>query len=556
MALSSKHYASPWLWGWSDALDREVVEAPLDMLQAVLKSDPQKVVSLVEQIVAAQDEEPDLAQSIVLVATAGALPSLASVLTADLWWELAQVLFETATEADNLHLDGQEDGREILRQQLLAGELPLTLGYHFPELRPLRALRKPARQSLSEALVELLDGEGLPHASRLPVLLPLWACWTRSRALGENLKRGAWSDDAEIQYQWLVRQAIRLTRAEGGIFLGDEPKGESKNPCTVELTKTALSLVGDFSDGAAAAARISSHAVPADFDFEEDDLPDESVHSEWSGLALLAAGWKKSSPRLAVSYEGDRVSLELETGRETLLAGAWSTETLCNGKPLQFAGDWEELCWHSDEDCDYLELGIDLSEGMKLERQLLLAREDQVLYLADTILPRNAQAKEEKGQRQKIKHTLHLPLGPASSFFPEEETRDGLLMGAKTQAAVFPLALPEWRVDPRVGTLSGGDGRLTLVQEAEGPRLCCPLLIDLKPRRSKKERTWRQLTVVESLEIVAHDVAVGFRIQSGKDLTPAANRTLLGQNLSSEFCAGRFLRTGEVDEFIEIETTK
>ena len=86
------------------------------------------------------------------------------------------------------------------------------------------------------------------------------------------------------------------------------------------------------------------------------------------------------------------------------------------------------------------------------------------------------------------------------------------------------------------------------------------MLFDLKPGRSKRERTWRQLTVAESLEIVPHDVAVGFRAQSGRDqwvfyrsLGPAANRTLLGYNIAGEFAAGRFLATGKVKEWLEIE---
>ncbi len=90
--------------------------------------------------------------------------------------------------------------------------------------------------------------------------------------------------------------------------------------------------------------------------------------------------------------------------------------------------------------------------------------------------------------------------------------------------------------------------------------LCCPLFIDLNPKRSTKERTWRQLTVGEMLDIVPPDVAVGYRVQSGDDqwliyrsLSQPGNRTLLGHNVAGEFCAGRFLPTGKFKEWIEIE---
>jgi hypothetical protein len=90
--------------------------------------------------------------------------------------------------------------------------------------------------------------------------------------------------------------------------------------------------------------------------------------------------------------------------------------------------------------------------------------------------------------------------------------------------------------------------------------MCCPLFFDLKSGRSKKERTWRQLTVAEWMEVIPRDVAVGFRAQSGRGqwliyraLGPAGNRTIMGQNISGEFCIGRFHSTGEFDDWLEIE---
>jgi hypothetical protein len=63
------------------------------------------------------------------------------------------------------------------------------------------------------------------------------------------------------------------------------------------------------------------------------------------------------------------------------------------------------------------------------------------------------------------------------------------------------------------------------------------------------------------LAAVPRDLAVGFRAQTGDDqflvyrsLGKAANRAVLGQNISSEFYAGRFREEdGLVTEWIEIE---
>jgi hypothetical protein len=124
----------------------------------------------------------------------------------------------------------------------------------------------------------------------------------------------------------------------------------------------------------------------------------------------------------------------------------------------------------------------------------------------------------------------------------------------------LPLALPEWRTDSRGGSLDETHGCLALTQQAEGRALYCPLLIDLKRGRAARERTWRQLTVGESMEVMPSDLAVGFRAQSGRDqwlfyrsIGAPGNRTVLGQNIAGEFCAGRFHSTGKFDEWIEIE---
>ncbi len=100
---------------------------------------------------------------------------------------------------------------------------------------------------------------------------------------------------------------------------------------------------------------------------------------------------------------------------------------------------------------------------------------------------------------------------------------------------------------------------MTLTTEREARNIACPLWFDLNPKRFGKQRTWRQLTVAASLERVAEDVAVGYRVQSAKDqwllyrsLDAPANRTVLGQNLSCEGLIGRFNKEGGVDEYFEI----
>jgi len=82
----------------------------------------------------------------------------------------------------------------------------------------------------------------------------------------------------------------------------------------------------------------------------------------------------------------------------------------------------------------------------------------------------------------------------------------------------------------------------------------------LAPRRLRKPRTWRRLTVAECRAIQGPGIAVGYRVQVGRQqwliyrsLARTANRSVLGQNLSQEFVAARFDTHGRIEALIEIE---
>jgi hypothetical protein len=253
-----------------------------------------------------------------------------------------------------------------------------------------------------------------------------------------------------------------------------------------------------------------------------------------------------------LDYASETLRIEVASDGETLLLGGWTSKTAGDGRALEPVGEWEQLFWKSTKKFDFLELGQDLAGGVRLERQILFGRADRVLYLADILRPAD-------GTLRQFQHSISLPLGPGIAWTPELETRDGVLAGHKAQAAVLPLSLREWRADSRGGTLAERDGHVILSQQTDGRALCSALLIDLDRKRSQTDRTWRQLTVAEWMEIISSDIAVGFRAQSGDDqwlfyrsIGPAGNRSVLGHNVAGEFCAGRLVE-GKFKEWIEIE---
>jgi len=472
---------------------------------------------------------------------------LAAVLSAEVWWALLDHLLATVADADGMEPDICTDGDTPLVHQLLAGELGLTLAYLFPEIAACRRLKSAARAALSAGLADLLDGEGLPYGNLLPSLRPLAACWTRCRAVGEQFKGGCWNKAAGEQYEWLVRQTLRLLRCDG--TLAFDALGARR--VDGNLLKAALRFGGDDDDHEIARLLLPAAKKSPQRPAGSPRLPKAAMHSQWASVAVFRRDWSRSAERFTAVYSGRSLRTELGCGKDVLFSGDWAFDVRYEGEPATPVGDWDESCWISDADVDFLELEIELSGGIRLQRQMLLAKQDRFLLLADAVL----------GNRPgRVEYRSRLPLMPGVSFRAAEESREGFLVGGKRRALVLPLALPEWRADRPLGQLThNGDG-LELQQASESCRLYAPLFLDLDRRRMTRPATWRRLTVAESLVVQPDDVAVGYRVSVGRQqwliyrsLAEPANRTLLGHNLSTEMLVARFERSGEVEPLVEIE---
>lgn len=496
----------------------------------------------------AQRSGSDPGHALETLAWCHAAPELAQTVAADAWWRLLDYLVRTAVEAADSPAGGPADGpAAAVVQQMLGGELAVSLAYLLPEVSPCHELAAAGRRVLCAGLADLLDGAGLPHGQNLASLRTLLGCWTRSAAMDEGLPKRSFNKAGRIQYEWLVRSALRLTRRDGSQALSNGASGQWSRG----LFDTALSLAGDEDDRDIAALVFpgGKKSDTAGIDFSS--LPKAAYHSEWAGVSVLRSGWARRDPRLTVVYPGRSVQLELGVGRDVIWSGVWDFEIQSAGKKIEPRANWEEVCWVSDEDVDYLELEIDLSGGLRMQRQIALARQDGFLFLADAIL----------GSRStRLDYTGRLPLCDGVSFEPTAEGREGFLVGRRRVGLAMPLALPEWRTQKGIGTLSTTSAGLELRQSAEGRAMFAPLFVDLNPRRMTRPMTWRQLTVAESLVIQPPDVAVGYRVRSGDDqwlfyrsLAKKSNRTLLGHNLSTEMLIARFGQDGEVDSLVEIE---
>ncbi|MCA9249195.1 MAG: hypothetical protein KDA42_18865 [Planctomycetales bacterium] len=485
------------------------------------------------------------------LATAHRLTDLASEMPAGLWWQVLDLLVGLVADAAALPSDSDQ-----LAAQLLGGELALTLAVAFPEIAPCRALAKPARKLLSDSILELTDGEGMLHARFVPQSRAFIACWTRSILLSNRwCKHSCFTDDALDQFGFAATNALRLSRGDGSQGFGTA--GFSR--ADADLFENVITLGGDSSDRAAAALALPSAKSRTGKNGRAEKkakipaagLYEPAVNSEWASVSVLRANWSARSPRAFVRYDSRATQIEIEADGNSLFQGAWDFRIERDGQQLQPIEDWQEVCWTSDDDVDYLELEISLSGNARLQRQIMLAREDQVMYLADVLLGDAPANWTYRGA---------LPMSAGLSLELADDSREGALCAGKHVANVFPVALPEWRDAPATGELTAEGDELVLRQQTSAGRLCCPLFVDLKRSRAKRPFTWRQLTVAEKLEIQPAHVAVGYRVQCAEDqwlfyrsLAPRANRTVLGQNTTVDFLAARFDTTGDIEELVEIE---
>jgi hypothetical protein len=468
------------------------------------------------------------------------LSRLAVRLPASLWSSLVKRLVDLA--AHWLEPTPLEDVpvEPLLLSQLLGGELPLTLAYVFPKVECCQEMTGLARARISEGLLASLDGEGIPHARLATDWRRLLAGWTRGFFLDKLVPGKSISSNARLQFEWLVRQSLRFCRPAGTLLLSDDtvPVDAKQG-----LLASAVDAGGDRADRELLAiARGRLRLSDSTFDFHV-----AGEHSEWAELSLLRTDWSHNASCLALAYANGAMRSELRVGKRRIWQGSLLPAVRVDERTLTVDGEWEELCWSSDDDVDYLELEIDLSDGWRLQRQLLLAREDGFLFSADVLLG---------PQRGRIDYRLELPLDAALDIQRDEQTSEVWLSYDKPLARVYPLSLSEWRIDSRLGRFNGR----VLEQTVEASRLYAPLFVDLNRTRHGKLHTWRQLTVGEDLRLVPRDVAVGYRIQIGsrqwvvyRALETCGNRTFLGHNLTSEFLVARFDTDGELDNLIEIE---
>jgi hypothetical protein len=289
-------------------------------------------------------------------------------------------------------------------------------------------------------------------------------------------------------------------------------------------------------------------------------LPKTGMYWEANRIASMRRSWREVGCRVAVDFSSDVIWLDItaENGQR-VFSGDWDIELTRDGKKVDIDVAWEEVCWFADDDVDYLELESDLEETCKIQRQIMLMREEGMVFMADTVLS-SSDAKWDL--------RTHWTLAPDIAFSPETKTNEGALVSGATDeqpapiphGLLLPLGLPEWRRGTRDASLACEGRRLTLRSAARQKRIYSPLVVALRGVGRPKPYTWRPLTVAQDLEHSPVDVAQGHRVQIGKDqwvfyrsLGPVKRRSIMGLHLNTEFYAARFLSDdGSYEALVEV----
>jgi hypothetical protein len=410
-----------------------------------------------------------------------------------------------------------------------------------------------------------MDAEGVPHATVLDDIWLLLASWTRCFAHRERLSLDAWSDNLIEQFDRFVQQLCRLVRTDGAPLF-PERNGSLPSPELLEAafervpheeTRATARLAGLLSSTPKGGGNSGGRGKSASRDpVEPPELPGLPLlpcYAEGTGLAVMRGDWTSAALQVAASFVHHQSSCSIVAGRQTWISGEWESRLAINGRPLSATAPWREVLWFSDDEVDYWEWELYLEDDWRVQRQLLLYRPAKWCLLADAILGEQPAHIDYHGSWQ---------LAANAAFQPAADSHEGRLETRQGRAIVLPLALPEWRAEASSGTLAANDGRLTMRLQRDGQALYAPLFVMADPRLGRQPFTWRRLTVAESLKIVTLDMAAGYRVQFGRKqwtfyraLGAEANRTLLGQNVSSNFLACELQTDGLARPLVRIEAS-
>jgi hypothetical protein len=376
------------------------------------------------------------------------------------------------------------------------------------------------------------------------------------RSLGWFDQLGTISNDSDFKkgFSNLLLETLRWTRKDGSLLLS--PHRGYAGEVFDDFWASAFRIAGrPKALGALLSNRLPKRSTALLPGATESNSKKTAATSYWTNgeAGVMQRDWESHGSRIAVDYSVDPLLVEIVGMKgESLVAGPWSCTISCDGRELPITSSWQEVCWFSEDDVDYLELEAHCDEHCKIQRQILFIRETGIVLLADALLgARKAQ--------WRIQSTL--PLAGDYQVEHADKTRECWLTSeGKRHALLVPLASGEWRRQPSAHQVNVEDGWICIQHQSESQNLYAPLALAIRREHLNVPLTWRSLTVAENLQLVSPDVAVGYRLQLDRaqwlfyrSLGTSVPRSFLGCHTAADFCACAFdYKTGNTDSLIEV----
>ncbi|VAX41023.1 hypothetical protein MNBD_PLANCTO02-2616 [hydrothermal vent metagenome] len=486
------------------------------------------------------------------------LPQIGKSLTPLVFWELWRVAFSASVELS--HRLEEPAGSWPTRDQILLeqGELPWVAGGLFCDVKRAAQFRKCGRNLLRKELVNCIDDNGIPQAELFPSLLFWLAVFVRVSNHATKQNVSWWDDMVYHQFRNMIKMLTRMLRSDGSI-----PFGNGTPLHAIVLLKQAARVTQFGSRSRTFRLLQNVEQFQAKGQKKTQKTTALSMRknypvfqSDWGEVASLRSDWSPQADLLTVTYHQEIPQLELSVAGKVLLSGKWDIAVAIDGEPVPITNDWTCSCWSSDEDADYLELHLQLTDTVQIERQVLLSRTDSIALLADVV---------SGAGDARVDYSSWLPIAKKVIAESDIPTREWSLQQKGLFARVFPLALPQDRVQSVAGRFGlsenqEGTEKLELKQAALGG-VYAPLLLSWHPRRKREYVDWRKLTVTHDGERLKSDAASGHRLRMGgkqwflyHNVNKAKqSRTVLGHHTLNETVFGLFNTNGEVEPVLLVE---
>jgi hypothetical protein len=483
-----------------------------------------------------------------------ALPTVGRGLSPSLWIDVLQCAL---TQVDRAWESGPTDG--LFPWMIWACEMPLALAKQLSHLGGKDRIVSETLNRIALILEESTDDSKGFLARGGQDLQALMACIIRCRWSADTLGARKWYPPQRKAIGKLATATLALADADGRPLFFDPADSFPSDEFWIALNDVAgnnrklqLASACALPDAVGKALGEKPSKLRKQKTLEV-SLPKHSHYWEKNSIACMRRSWQDRGSRVAVDFSSDVIWLDvIGQDGQRVLSGDWDMQVLRNQQPLEIDVSWQEVCWFTDDDVDYLELECEVEDVCKIQRQIMLVREEGLVYFADALI-------SEQQETWSLKSTWTCP--ELVQFRPETKSNEGkLVRDEQTVALALPVGIPEWRRVPSHGQLTSREGLLELSCQANSKRIYAPLVLSLRGVTKSPAYTWRQLTIAEELQIQPRDVAEAYRVQIHHDqwvfyrsLTPCTRRTVMGLHLNTEFYAGRFSRSdGEYEAIVEV----